>query len=356
MVVDVDGYNGGGSLICAAAFKAGRWLKKTPTHVHAAERDVVVTHSRCCRVGVAVMGAGSSVRTRGAERDKASTVNSDSPTSVEPSHTDSSVGAHEEVTPIEAFTAPVDVDSDDEVATEAQESDLAAGGSRENDCVETRVAFVDVGSNAGHGGDELEQERTAAAAEVDGGDASATAQAAESSTPTSSMDETSTSAATSSTITLTSPSPNPRTDGGGSGGGGVACGGGTAVDDVDTGRAGSEASARLPPLSRRPTSPGGFEGGILEVTVLSARNVKKMDLISMSDVYAVITFGLEEVRSTVKLDVDECTWGQDGAGEWAWFFVPSTATERLEMRIALWDEDQTLDEAVKKSNKEGAKR
>ena len=96
---------------------------------------------------------------------------------------------------------------------------------------------------------------------------------------------------------------------------------------------------QLPPLARRPTSPHAFEGGILEVTILGASGVKQMDLTSKSDVYAVVTFGLEEVRTSVRKDVADCDWGEDGLGEWAWFFVPSTATERLEMRISLWDED-----------------
>ena len=60
--------------------------------------------------------------------------------------------------------------------------------------------------------------------------------------------------------------------------------------------------------------------------IISASDVKKMDVLSKSDVYAVVTFGLEEVRTSVREDSDACEWGEHGQGEWTWFFVPSTAT------------------------------
>ena len=85
-----------------------------------------------------------------------------------------------------------------------------------------------------------------------------------------------------------------------------------------------------------------FEGGVLEVIIVSATGVKKMDLVGKSDVYAVVTFGLEEVRTSVKENTDRCEWGDNGEGEWVWFFVPSTATKNLEVRLSLWDEDTAV--------------
>jgi len=98
----------------------------------------------------------------------------------------------------------------------------------------------------------------------------------------------------------------------------------------------------LSPPPRRSTSPIGFLGGVLEVTILRAEGVKKMDIMSMSDVFAVVTFGREEVRTSVKSDTDSCEWGAHGLGEWAWFFVPATSTTNLKMRLSLWDEDDEI--------------
>jgi Ca2+-dependent lipid-binding protein len=83
----------------------------------------------------------------------------------------------------------------------------------------------------------------------------------------------------------------------------------------------------------RPMTPRG----LLEVTVLEAKNLKKMDMVGKNDPYAVVTVdGETRQTSTVESGGSHPSWGQDGSGEMLVFEVGSATS----IELACYDEDR----------------